>query len=344
MTYEPVRAACVGIGRWSEVIAQAAARSGKIKVTNCYTRSAQKRAAFAQKFGCDQAATYEELLADKRVEAVLVTTPNPVHAETIGQAAAAGKHVWVEKPIAHTMADAKRIGAAVKKGGVTFAVGHSARILGASRKMKQLVDSGGIGQVVLVEASYSNERALELTPDKWRYYAANSPGGPLIQLLVHHFDTMHYILGPITEVQAYKRRLYTKAEVDDVAVVIAQFEKGYIGYFGGSWSSPGAYLINLYGTLANLYNKLDFAHWTSVDVDKHTTLFRQSHGSHDWIPVDMPTTDMFCDELEDFADAIRVGTQPEVGLAEATSALAVVEAAIRSSEERRPVSIAEVME
>ena len=344
MSNEPVRAACVGIGRWSEVIAKAAARSGKIQVTNCFSRSPQKRAAFAEKFGCDQVASYEELLADQRVEAVLVTTPNPVHAETIEQAAAAGKHVWVEKPIAHTMAHAKRIGKAIDKAGVTFAVGQSARLLGASRKMKELVDQQDIGKVVLVEANYSNERALELTPDKWRYFAANSPGGPLIQLLVHHFDTVQYILGPITEVQAYKRRLYTQAEVDDVAVVIAQFENGYVGSFGGSWSSPGAYLINIYGTAANLYHKLDFAHWTAVDVDKHTTLFRQPHGSPDWNPVEIPTTDMFRDELDDFADAIRNHRNPKVGFAEATRALAVVEAAIRSSESRRPVSIAEVLD
>lgn len=344
MTHEPVRAACVGIGRWSEVIATAAARSGKIKVTRCFTRSAQKRAAFAQKFGCNPAASYEELLADDRVEALLVTTPNPVHAESIEKAAAAGKHIWVEKPIAHTMADAKRIGQAVTKAGVTFSVGQSARLLGASRKMRILVSTGNIGQVVLVEANYSNERALELTPDKWRYYAANSPGGPLIQLLVHHFDTVQYILGPIAEVQAYKRRLYTKAEVDDAAVVIAQFANGYLGYFGGSWSSPGAYLINIYGTEANLYHKLDFSHWTSPDVDRHTTLFRQAHGSQEWAPVEIPTTDMFCEELDDFADAIRNRRPPEVGLAEATRALAVVEAAIRSSDSHRPVSIADVLE
>lgn len=343
MTYEPVRAACVGIGRWSEVIAKAAARSSKIKVTNCYTRSAEKRDVFAKKFGCAQSSTFEELLANPNVEAILVTTPNPTHAETIEKAAAAGKHIWVEKPIAHTLADAKRIGAATTKARVTFAVGQSARLLGASRKMKSLVETGNIGQVVLVEGNYSNERALELTPDKWRYYAANSPGGPLIQLLVHHFDTVQYILGPIAEVQAYKRRLYTQAEVDDVAAVIAQFENGYVGCFGGSWSSPGAYLINIYGTLANLYNKLDFSHWTAVDVDQHTTLFRQAHGSQEWSPVEIPTTDMFCEELEDFADAIRDHRKPEVGLEEATRALAVVEAAIRSSDHRRPVSIAEVM-
>ncbi len=343
MTYEPVRVACVGIGRWSDVIAKAVGRSSKLKVVSCFTRSAEKRAAFAQKFGCDLAATYEELLADGRVEAVLVTTPNPMHAETIEQAAAAGKHVWVEKPIAHTMDHTKRIGEAVSKAGVTFSVGHSARMLGGSRKMKELVDRGDVGKVVLVEADYSNERALELTPDKWRYYASNSPGGPLIQLLVHHFDTVQYILGPITEVQAYKRRLYTTAEVDDVAAVIAQFENGYVGYFGGSWSSPGAYSIDIYGTDANLYHTLDFAYWTAPDVDQHCTLFREACGAKERVSVEIPTTDMFREELEDFADAIRKRRKPEIGWEESARAIAVVEAAIRSSDSRRPVSIAEVM-
>ncbi|HET7087463.1 MAG TPA: Gfo/Idh/MocA family oxidoreductase [Anaerolineae bacterium] len=343
MSYEPVRVACVGIGRWSDVIARAVGRSDKLKVASCFTRSADKRAAFAQKFGCDQAATYEELLADDRVEAVLVTTPNPMHLDTIAQAAAAGKHVWVEKPIAHSMDHTKRIGEAVSKAGVTFSVGHSARLLGGSRKMKELVDQGDLGKVVLVEADYSNERALELTPDKWRYYASNSPGGPLVQLLVHHFDTVQYILGPISEVQAYKRRLHTTAEVDDVAVVIAQFDKGYLGTFGGSWSSPGAYSIDIYGTDANLYHTLDFAYWTALDVDQHCTLVREARGAKQRVPVELPTTDMFREELENFADAIRNGSRPEVGWEESARAMAVVEAAIRSSDIRRPVSIAEVM-
>lgn len=343
MAQEPLKVASVGIGRWSEVLGKAIERGDKLRLVNCYTRNEAKRAAFAEKFGCRQASTYEELLADPQVEAVLVTTPNYAHAEVIEQAAAAGKHVWVEKPIAHTMEHTIRIGEAVKRAGVTFAVGHSARMLGASRKMKELVERGNLGKISLTEANYSNERALELTPDKWRFYAANSPGGPLIQLLVHHFDTMQYLLGPIVEVQAYKRRLYTAAEVDDVAVVITQFEQGCLGYFGGSWSAPGAYSINLYGTEANLYHELDFNHWTTSDVDRHTTLYRQAHKSSEKVAIEIPTTDMFREELEDFADAVRQGRPPEVGFDEAARALAVVEAAIRSAESRRPVAIAELM-
>ena len=343
MSIEPVRVASVGLGRWAEVIATAAGRSQAIQVVNCFSRSEQKRESFAEKFGCAQSASYEELLRDDSVEAVLVTTPNPAHAETIEQAAAAGKHVWVEKPIAHTMADARRIAQAVRENEVTFAVGHSARLLGASRKIKQLVDQGELGQVVLLEANWSNERALELTPDKWRYYAQNSPGGPLIQLLVHHFDTLQYIFGPIAEVQAYTRHLHTSAEVDDVATVIAQFESGHLGYIGGSWVSPGIYWINVYGSKANLYHELDFSHWRSTDVDQHTTLYRQAHGEKERQALDIPVKDMFRDELEDFARAIRSGEEPEVGLEQALRALAVVEAAILSSQEGRPVRLKELL-
>ena len=343
MDTEPIRAASVGLGRWADVIARAAARSHFVRIVSCYSHTPEKRAAFSGRFGCQEASSYEELLADDSIEAVLVTTPNTEHARTIEQAVAAGKHVWVEKPIAHTLADARRIAASVARAGITLAVGHSARLLGASRKMKALVDRGEVGKVTLVEANWSNERALELTPDMWRYHATDTPGGPLIQLLIHHFDTAQYIFGPITEVQAYKGRFYTSAEVDDAAVVIARFDSGLLSYFGSSWVSPGIYWINLYGTKANLYHELDFGRWTDPDVDRYATLFRHDHGSSDRVRVEIPTSDMFPNELDDFARAVRSGRPPEVGVAEAMRALAVVDAAIRSAELGRPVAVADVM-
>jgi predicted dehydrogenase len=343
MSQQPLRVASIGIGRWSDVLGSAMQRSGKLVMAGCYTRDEKKRADFSAKYGSKAYATYEALLADPEIDAVLVTTPNYAHADVIEQAAAAGKHVWTEKPIAHTMEHAHRIGNAVKAAGVTFSVGHSARMLGASRMMRKLVDTGDIGQVSLVEGNYSNERGLELTPDKWRYYAANTPGGPLIQLLVHHFDTMQYVLGNIKEVQAYRKRLYSTGEVDDVAALVCEFENGALGYFGASWSAPGAYTINMYGTKANVYHELDFNHWTAADVDKHCTLFRVAHKSSVKEPVEIPTTDMFREELEDFADAVAEKRAPEIGFEQAARALAVVHAAIISSNERRPVAINELM-
>ncbi len=344
MAVDPMRVGSVGLGRWAKVIATAAARSDKLKIVNCYSRSQEKRDDFAAQFGCDQVATYEELLADDRIEGVLLTTPNIAHAETVEKAAAAGKHVWIEKPISHLMSEAMRIKAALDKSNITFSVGHSARMLGASRQMKQFIDDGTIGNVSLIEAHWSNERALEITPDSWRWYRDRTPGGPLIQLLVHHFDTMQYLFGPIAEVQAYTKSNNTPAEVDDVAAVIAEFESGHLGYFGSSWVSPGIYWMNIYGTKENLYHELQFNHWKDPDVDQYTTLLRQPHGTLEKNPVEIPSKDMFKDELEDWVNAIRQGRPPEVGWEEATRALACVEAAIRSSEEKRAITIKEVMQ
>lgn len=343
MFQKPMRVASVGLGQWAQVIASAVARSDKLEIVNCYSRSPEKRAAFAQKFNCDQVTSYEKILAAPHIEGVLLTTPNTSHAETIEQAVAAGKHVWVEKPVTHTMSEAMHLKEILNKSDVTFAVGHNARRLGASRKMKALLDTGQIGKLSLIEAHWSNERAMKLTPESWRWYADSTPGGPLTQLLVHHFDTIQYLAGPITEVQAYKRRLNTPAEVDDVATVVVEFESGQLGYLGSSWVSPGLFWMHIYGTEANLYHELKIDHWQSPDVDRYTTLSCQPRGTLEKVPVEIPKKDMFRDELEDFVAAARNKRQPEVGWLEATRALACVEAAIRSSNNKRPVTIAELM-
>ena len=90
---EPLRVACIGMGWWSDVLADAIKRSSKLKIVACYTRSEQKRAAFAKKYGCRALPSYEAVLGDGEVEAVINTTPNDVHLETTRQAAAAAARV-----------------------------------------------------------------------------------------------------------------------------------------------------------------------------------------------------------------------------------------------------------
>ncbi len=103
MSQAPVRVAALGMGWWSDVLADAMQRSGQFEIVACYTRSADKRRAFAEKYGCRPAASYEEILKDPSIAAVINTTPNNVHLETTRQAAEAGKHVFLDKPIANTV-------------------------------------------------------------------------------------------------------------------------------------------------------------------------------------------------------------------------------------------------
>ena len=98
-----MKVACLGMGWWSDVLADAIKRSGKLTIAACFSRSEDKKQKFAAKYGCRAAPTYESILEDKSIEAIINTTPNGTHLETTRAAAAAGKHVFLDKPIANTI-------------------------------------------------------------------------------------------------------------------------------------------------------------------------------------------------------------------------------------------------
>lgn len=344
---EPVRLAPVGLGRWARVLARGAGRGDVIRLSSCYSRSEDKRRAFQEEFGIPRAAaSYEELLADPEIEGVIVTTPNDTHREVIVTALEAGKAVYTDKPIAHTLEDAMVIEEAVRATGEVFSVGHSARRLAGHREIKRWLDDGRLGRISLVEANFSNERGLELNESTWRFYASKSPGGSLIQLGVHHADNLQALLGPVKSVNANVKKLYTRAEVPDATMVICEFESGELGYLGSGWASPGVYSMNVLGTKANLFYDVDFTHWDESHLaDKHSVLRSQSYGRSERAPVDLAPSDMFREQLDEFALAIRGEATVEVGAAEAVAALAVVRAALESSERSGvAVQIDEVIE
>ncbi|MBS3941796.1 MAG: Gfo/Idh/MocA family oxidoreductase [Actinobacteria bacterium] len=344
---EKIRLASIGLGRWAKVLGRSVLRSDEIELVNCFTRSAEKRSAFQAEFGVARsAATLEELLADDEVEGVIITTPNDTHRDIITACLEAGKGVYTEKPISTTLEDAAAITEAVTRTGGVFAVGHSARRLSGSRVMKEWIESGRTGGVSMLEANFSNERGLELTPDTWRWYADKAPGGPFSQLGVHHADNLQYLAGPVKAVTAHTRKVFTKAEVPDTVMAILEFESGALGYLGAGWASPGIYTINVQGTKANLRYDLDFTHWDeSHEADEYSSLVSQEFGQIERSPVELPPTDMFREQLEEFGHAIRGEATIEVGAEEAVRALAVVHAGLRSAErDGAKVEIAEVVD
>ena len=199
---DPIRVASIGLGRWGNSIADMIERTPALALTTCYTRTKAKRDAFAEKFGCDQEESYEDVLARPDIDAVILTAPNNRHAELTVAAAAAGKHVFVDKPIAITMADAHAMVDACRQGGVKLAIGASSRRLRGHRMCKKVIDAGTLGTVAMVEANYSNDRGLHYTPNDWQWYNTGSPGGPLMQVAIHQVDNLYYMFGPIKRVSA----------------------------------------------------------------------------------------------------------------------------------------------
>ena len=240
MSSNPVKVGIVGLGRWASVLTRAAKKSDKLQIVAGFSRSAEKRNAFAAEMGVPAAPDMATLLADPEIKGVILTVPNEQHLPMAEMVAKAGKHVYTEKPIANTLIDGLRIAALEEKYGVSVTVGHSARLMAGIRMIKEKIDAGELGRVAFFEANFSNERALELTPQTWRWYKDRAPGGPLSQLAIHQFDVLHYLGGEISEVTSMASKLSpVGAEVDDQSMTLLKFTDGKIGYVGSCWTSPG---------------------------------------------------------------------------------------------------------
>jgi predicted dehydrogenase len=200
-----MRVACIGMGWWSDVLADAIKRSGKLEIVSCFSRTADKKNAFAKKYGCKPASSFEEVLADKNVEGIINTTPNSVHLETTVAAAAARKHVFLDKPIANTVADAKFLTQACRQAKVVLALGYQRRRESQFRYIKQRIAE--FGTLVNAEANISRDRLGKIDLSSWRYQAAGMPGGVMLQIGIHYTDVLEYLMGPIVAVSGRFVRL-----------------------------------------------------------------------------------------------------------------------------------------
>jgi predicted dehydrogenase len=332
MEQSPLRVASIGIGWWSDVLADAVQRSGKLKIVSCYTRSAEKRQAFANKYACRVAPSYEALLADPEIEAIINTTPNNAHRATCLSAAAAGKHLFLDKPIANSIADGHAITAACRQAGVVLALGYQRRRESHFRWIKQQIDAGLFGRLVNAEANISRDRLGKIDLGSWRYRADGMPGGVMLQIGIHYTDVLEYLLGPIKAVRGQLARLVLPGDNPDVASLLLQHASGALSTLNASYASASEfYLMNIYGKDATAY------------YDLHNGLRVIKRGEREPARVLSTNIDTLVEQLEEFAAAIRGGGEIEVGGEYATRSLAVVRAGILSAQQGRQIEVAEVL-
>jgi predicted dehydrogenase len=302
-----VKVALIGTGFWASTLAGAARRANAVELVSVYSRDEERRGAFASGIGVRAADSFDDALDG--VEGVLLATPNPSHEEQAVAAAARGVHVFVEKPIADTLEAGERIRDACARAGVRLTVGHEFRRLGAARRAKELVDSGALGRVVLAEANFSLT-----SPVKAGSWKAGGRGTPLVQLGVHHADTLAYLLGPIAHTCGLNAQI-TNDVVDDVGIATLEFENGALGAIVSSYVSPRTYSIRLLGTDAVLDYRTDISVWPAAHrLDELTTLTLGGE------QVEFEPRDPLVEELEEFAR----GDEPETGPAEGLAALRVI--------------------
>src|SRR5690348_4610834 len=329
---EPLRVACLGMGWWSDVLADAIQRSKKLKILACYTRSEDKRKAFAAKYGCAVATSYDAVLKDRSIEAIINTTPNDAHLETTLAAATAGKHVFLDKPIANSVSEGRAIAEACRKAGVVLALGYQRRRESHFRWIRKRIDAGEFGELVNAEANISRDRLGKVDLGSWRYTAAGMPGGVMLQIGIHYCDVLEYLMGPIRAVSGRSARLVLPGDNPDVASMILEHENGALSTLNASYASASEfYLMNIYGKDATVF------------YDQHWGMRMLRRGNDAATPIGFSRNDTFVEELEEFAAAARGECVPEVGGEYATRSLAVMRAGILSAQQGRRVEVAEVL-
>jgi predicted dehydrogenase len=332
IAHEPLTVACIGMGWWSDVLADAIKRSGKLRIAACYSRSDEKREAFAGKYGCRAATHYEAILNDNSIEAIINTTPNNVHLETTCAAARAGKHVFLDKPIANTVADGRTIATVCRNAGVVLAIGYQRRRESQFRWIRERIDGGTFGKLINAEANISRDRVGKIDLGSWRYTADDMPGGVMLQIGIHYIDVLEYLIGSVKAVSGMVAQLVLPGDNPDVASLMMEHENGALSTVNASYASASEYYaMNIYGKEASAY------------YDLHQGLRFLKRGTDRSEPVALPKIDALVDELEEFARAVRGIGQPEMDGERAVASLAVIRAGIKSAREGRRVAIAEVL-
>lgn len=341
---DPVGLGIVGLGRWAGAHASAAARSEHVRIVNCFSRMPASRIAFADTHGVDRTAgSFEELVADPAVEAVVVSTPNDLHAAQVASAMAAGKPVLVDKPLSVDVAEGLTLLRAAVRTGVPVGVAHHARRLAGHRAARAWIDSTGAGQVRMAYGDFSNNRGALMKPNAWHRTARGSEAGVLIQVGIHQIDVMLYLLGPVVEVNARFEYEVLGPSMPDAATVTMSHASGAVSVVTSSWTTPSNYRTELAATGGNLSFRLDHGHWTSGDVDDHGELvIDPADGARSPYPI--VKGDPLRDQIDELGRAARLGVPMGVDLVAGLRAVAVVEASVRSARNHgAPVSIGELV-
>ena len=308
--------AIIGTRMWAPRLAAAAQRA-ELTIVTCYSRGEEGRTGFAEQFGCVAAGSLEEAIGHPDVEGVLLVTPNDTHEEQALACAAQGRHVFVEKPIADTLEAGERMRDACARAGVALMVGHAFRRLGAARRTHELIAAGALGEVVLAEANMSLPGRFP--PGAWRAERSRNPGGPIMQLGIHHVDTLMYWLGPVARARGTFAHVHADADIDDVGVVTLEFRSGALGVVTGSYVSPKTLSLRLFGSEGVLDYRAEFSVWPDA-----TALDGVSELRLNGEPVEFEERDMLAEELAEFGACIRGEATIETGAEEGLAALGAV--------------------
>jgi len=309
---------------------------GRVRVKTVASRSGSDRAAaVAASVQAELTTDVERAIRDPEVDVVDICLPTQLHREAAESALAAEKHVFLEKPIALTLADADAIVAAAERSGRFLMVGLVLRFWPEYVELRRLVAAGELGRPLAVST-------LRLSPPAdWNDWMADSAqsGGVPVDLLIHDFDQMNWLLGT-------PRRVYARAPVSEHVFSIVEYD-GAQGIAEGSMAMPRSYpfssnvrVVCENGTAEYAFDAAPAEEGGNIgasDAARGLRLYPRD-GEPATVPVE--SADPWGPELEYFVECVERGRKPEQGTGEqARLALALSLAAARSLRSGRPEDV-----
>ena len=354
-----IRVALVGCGKVGHIHAACVQREESADLVGVCDTDPERAATFAAQYGGRPFTDVATLLRETHPEAVLTATPHPLHAAPAIQAATAGAHVLVEKPLAANLADCDAMIAAARKSGVQLGVISQRRLYEPVRRMKGAIDAGKLGRPALgVFIMYSWRDPAYYRSDPWRGQWASEGGGVLVNQSPHQFDLLQWFMGPIEEISGcWANVAHPAIEVDDTAVAVLRFRNGGLGSIVTSVAQrPGIYTkVHIHGSsgasvgvetdrgatfVAGMSRVEEPALndiWT-IPGEEHRLAEFQAEDRARFRQID-PTTHYHALQIRDFLDAVRTGRPPLVTGDEGRIVVEMFTAIYRSQQECRPVQL-----
>lgn len=337
---QPVVFGIVSPGRWGRKLLDATKTSHWFTLAGVVSRNETTAHEIAAHYGGRPYLSYDALLADPAIEAVVLPTPHFLHHAQTLAALRAGKHVFVEKPIATSIPQAEEMLRTAQSTGLVLAVGHQGRHTGGIRKVKAMLAAGELGEVAAVAIVQGYPHALYQSGNDWRSGPTAVPGGQLDELGVHYFDVLQYLFGPARRVTGFVQRP-TPTAPPATATVALSFDGGVIASYTTYATSIGISRMSIYGSEGALeLNRMgqDACTWQPV-----SDLATARLGGHPAEPITFEgpylLTTALTAELEDFAQAIREHRAPQVGAAESLATLRISRAVMEASATGRTVHL-----
>lgn len=322
----------IGCGNFGRGLGERAAAMPGVRLAAVADQSAEAAGAFAAQRGC-AALTVAELLS-KDVEAVLIATPNDTHRDVVVAAAAHGKHIYCEKPMALSTEACDEMLAAAERAGVKLMVGHMQRLFPLLQAVREQVRAGALGEPLAV--SVTRRDLLLRAPGSWLRERARV-GGVLFQSTTHEFDWLRSCFGDVATVyaQAQSRPIQAYLDYPDTVFVTLQFKSGVLGSVHACMSDHvQAYHGAVNGSEGSLHFDLHRGE-LRLSRDGREVTVQQIHDgalARTYIPANRAI-------LASFFAWLRDGTPPVVTAADGRAATQLAEAGYRSIREGRLIRL-----